>query len=78
MELKNEINIGGVHIMFQISLQVGIITTLPPTEFTKNYLEILIKMAGEHFTKQMAESMIERLQEDFPGHPKEVLWQKQS
>ena len=78
MELKNEINISGVHIMFQMSLQVGVTTSALPTEFTKNYLETLIKMAGEHFTKQMAESVIERLQEDFLGYSKEAVWQKQS
>ena len=78
MELKNEINISGVHIMFQISLQVGVTTSLVPTEFTKNYLETLIKMAGEHFTKQMVESMIERICENFTKYQKEELWEKQS
>ena len=78
MKTTNEINVGGVLVVFQMSLEVGTITSSPPTEFTRNYLETLVKIAGEHFVKQMAESIIERLHEDFSEYPKDKLWKIKS
>ena len=73
---ESQVTIGGVHIIFQISLQVATVSSIKPTEFTKNYLKTLITMAGDHFIKQMQESLVERVKEDFSGYSKEALWQK--
>ena len=74
MDLENEINIGGVLVVFQMSLHVGTITSSQPTEFTQDYLKILAGTAGEHFMKQMAEAMVERIQEDLEHLPKDKVW----
>lgn len=75
MEIKSNIN--GVAILFNFSVSVNTIASSPPTEFTKNYLKTLSGMAGEHFSKQMAEAMIERINEDFKDMPREKLWVSQ-
>jgi len=75
MKIQNEVSIGGVLVVFEMSLHVGTITSSKPTDFTKQYFETLAQVAGNHFVKQMAESMVERIQEDFTKWPNEKLWE---
>ena len=72
VEVKKDVN--GVVVLFNLSLSVNTVTSKKPTEFTMNYIKTLVEMSGAHFSKQMGEAMIERINEDFKDIPTEKLW----
>lgn len=72
---KQQVNIDGVGIVFEISISINTSTTLKPTEFTNNYLRTLANMSSEHFISQLGEAMVGRIHEDFEKYPKEQLWE---
>ena len=72
----DQVNINGVFVTFKISINVNTQMSAKPTEFTQNYIKTLAITAGNHFSKQMGEAMVERINEDFNSLPTEKLWEK--
>jgi hypothetical protein len=72
----DKISLNGVFVGFEISVSVNTHTSAKPTEFTQNYMKTLTETAGKHFSRQMGEAMIERINEDLNSLPIEKLWEK--
>ena len=72
----DQLNINGVFVGVEISISVNTRISAKPTEFTQNYMKTLTETAGKHFSRQMGEAMIERINEDLNSLPIEKLWEK--
>ena len=72
---NQQVSINGVGVLFEISISINTVTTQKPTEFASNYFKTLADMSGKHFSQQLGEAMIERINEDFDKYPKEELWE---
>ena len=72
VEVTSKIN--GVSMEFDFNVTVGITTSSTPTGFTTNYIETLVETASEHFMNQMADAIIEKIEEDLKPLPGEKVW----
>jgi len=69
-----QVNINGVGVLFEISISINTVTTQQPTEFAINYLKTLCDMTGKHFSQQLGQALVEKINEDFNKYPNEELW----